>query len=151
MARACLKGNAGLISENAERLVGLGTGLTPSGDDFLGGILFAIKMLQTYYPNTINIALRFSIENYSSRTHPISFGILKDLADGSAVEPLHQIMNHLLAGTTISCSYSYVSQLTDIGHSTGWDLLTGLLTGLLVARGNCTINPPLQIAESMNA
>jgi hypothetical protein len=151
MAAACREGNVGLISEHAAPLVGLGTGLTPSGDDFLGGILFAIKALQTYYPNAINIALHFPIENYGSRTHPISFTLLKDLADGSAVEPLHHILNNLLAGNSINSIHSYVSQLTDIGHSTGWDLLTGLLTGLLVARGNCTINPPLQIAESMNA
>jgi hypothetical protein len=151
IARACLEGNTSLISENAERLVGLGTGLTPSGDDFLGGLLFAIKALQTYYPSEINIALHIPIENYVSRTHPISFTLLKDLADGSAVEPLHHVLNNLLAGNSINSIHCYVSQLTDIGHSTGWDLLTGLLTGLLAARGNHCFNSSLQITQSMYA
>lgn len=151
MAGACLEGNTSLISEQVEMLVGLGAGLTPSGDDFLGGILFAIKILQTYYPNATNILLHFPIENYGSRTHPISLALLKGLADGSAVEPLHQIINNLLAGTSVNCIHSYVSQLTDIGHSTGWDLLMGLLTGLLITRGNRCSNSSLQIEQSMNA
>jgi hypothetical protein len=150
MARACLEGKGGSIFEQAEMLVGLGAGLTPSGDDFLGGILFAIKTLQTYYSNTTAISLDFPIENYCSRTHPISFALLKDLADGSAVEPLHQIINNLLEGTSINCIHSYVSQLTDIGHSTGWDLLTGLITGLLVTRRNDYPNSSLRIQQKMN-
>lgn len=151
MARACLEGNASLISEQAEMLVGLGAGLTPSGDDFLGGILFAIKTLQTYYPDTIIVPVNLPIENYGSRTHAISFALLKDLTDGSAVEPLHHLVNNLSAGTSINCIHSYVSQLTNIGHSTGWDLLTGLLTGLLVTRGNRCFNSSLQVDQSMNA
>jgi hypothetical protein len=147
LARACLDGNAGSISKQAEMLVGLGAGLTPSGDDLVGGVLFAIRTLQTYYSGTIAISLDFPIENYGSRTHPISFTLLKDLADGSAVEPLHQIINNLLAGTSISCINSFVSQLTDIGHSTGWDLLTGLVTGLLLTHGNHCFAPSLQIEQ----
>jgi hypothetical protein len=149
IAAACREGNTGLIAEHAGALVGLGSGLTPSGDDFLGGILFAIKALQSYYLNAISIGLHFPIENYGSRTHPISLALLKDLADGSAVEPLHHILNNLLAGNSINSIHSYVSQLTDIGHSTGWDLLTGLLTGLLVTRGNHCFNSSLQIEQNM--
>jgi hypothetical protein len=150
MAKACLEGNSSLILEQAEMLVGLGAGLTPSGDDFLGGILFAIKILQTYYYNTAVPSLHFPIEHYGSRTHPISLSLLKDLADGSAVEPLHQIINNLLAGTSVNSINSYVSRLTDIGHSTGWDLLTGLITGLLVTRRNDYSNSSLRIEQKMN-
>ncbi len=45
IARACLNQQPLRISENAAALIGLGAGLTPSGDDFLGGLLFAVKIL----------------------------------------------------------------------------------------------------------
>jgi Protein of unknown function (DUF2877) len=151
IAAACLEQDIDRFSENARMLIGLGTGLTPSGDDFLGGVLFALRTIQTHYPCSSNLHLTFSIENYSSQTHPISFTLLKDLANGSAVEPLHEMINNLLGGTSIDCTSSFVSQLTNIGHSTGWDMLTGLLTGLLVTHGNHVSTSSLPIKQSMKA
>ena len=131
MARACLDRHPLRISKNADALIGLGAGLTPSGDDFLGGCLFAVKILQAAYPNLGGIPRRIPIETYHSRTHLISFTLLTDLASGQAIAPLHHIVNGLLTGESFESIYPFISQLTPIGHSTGWDMLTGLLTGLL--------------------
>ena len=38
------------VAHKGRELVGLGPGLTPSGDDFLGGLLFAAHSLKTAYP-----------------------------------------------------------------------------------------------------
>ncbi len=47
LAKACLlRDMTGLLQE-ANALVGLGEGLTPSGDDFLGGLLFCVNTIQT--------------------------------------------------------------------------------------------------------
>ena len=133
MARACLNQQPHRISKNADALIGLGLGLTPSGDDFLGGLLFAAKTLQAAYPDWSFTKHGLPIETYQSRTHLISFTLLKDLASGQAIGPLHHIINGLLsAETAVSIYHPFISQLTQIGHSTGWDLLTGLLTGLLI-------------------
>jgi uncharacterized protein DUF2877 len=131
-ARACLDHQPFRISQTANALIGFGTGLTPSGDDFLGGFLFAVNQLQAAYPNSNFINHRFPIETYHSWTHLISFTLLKDLASGQAIAPLHHIIHNLLTGESLASVYPFVSQLTQIGHSTGWDLLTGLLTGLLI-------------------
>jgi hypothetical protein len=132
MARAFLKNQPFRISRIADKLIGLGTGLTPSGDDFLGGLLFAINQLQAAYPNSDFTSYTIPIEGYVSWTHSISFTLLNDHANGHALAPLHIIINGLLGGESLESIHPFVSQLTQIGHSTGWDLLTGLLTGLLV-------------------
>jgi hypothetical protein len=64
MARACLERQPVRISKNADALIGLGAGLTPSGDDFLGGLLFAVKILQAAYPNSNFINYGIPIETY---------------------------------------------------------------------------------------
>ena len=142
MAQACLDRQPVRISKNADALIGLGAGLTPSGDDFLGGLLFAVRILQAAYPSSNFGPYGFRVENYQARTHVISFTLLKDLADGQAIAPLHHIIKRLLTGEPLDSIDPFIAQLTQIGHSTGWDMLTGLLTGLLITFQD----PPLRAA-----
>ena len=50
LAYACLDHQPSRISHNTDALIGLGAGLTPSGDDFLGGLSFCLHTLQNIYP-----------------------------------------------------------------------------------------------------
>lgn len=151
MAQACLENQPSRILQIADALIGLGAGLTPSGDDFLGGLLFALKTLQTAHPDSDFINHAIPIEIYGSRTHLISFTLLKDLANGHAIAPLHQIINGLLSGESLESIYPSVSQLTKIGHSTGWDMLTGLLTGLFTAYRSNYLISSFQTIQSIEA
>jgi hypothetical protein len=140
MARACLEHQPARISFITNPLIGLGAGLTPSGDDFLGGMFFTLKVLHDLYPDEFP-DYAVTLEPYRSRTHLISFTLLNDLANGHAIAPLHSIINGLLCGDSLENIFPFVLQLTQVGHSTGWDLLTGLLTGLLtVYRSNYFIS-----------
>ncbi len=132
-ARACLEHQPARLPSIADNLIGLGAGLTPSGDDFLGGMTFAIHHLQTAYPDCDFTGYKLPIETYRSRAPLISFTLLKDHASGHAIEPLHRIVNGILSGESFESIFPAVLRLTRIGHSTGWDLLAGLLTGLLIA------------------
>lgn len=145
MAYACLQHQSDEIPKSMDALIGLGLGLTPSGDDFIGGVLFAHHSLRTAYPAFTFMDFVIAVEAYRSRTHPISFTLLQDLACGHAVAPLHQILNNLLLGRSFASIYPIISQLIQIGSSTGWDLLSGLLTGLLVTyrQNNLISSPPL--------
>jgi hypothetical protein len=149
IALTCLEREPSCISQNANTLIGLGTGLTPSGDDFLGGMFFALKTLQSYYPNMVSREYLPDLEPYRSRTHLISFTLLNDLARGHAVAPLHHILNGLISGKPAESIYPFVSQLTQIGHSTGWDLLAGLLTGLLTTYRSHYFIPSYQSTRSL--
>jgi hypothetical protein len=131
LAQACIENRQADVSKGSRSLAGLGSGLTPSGDDFLGGMVFAFNRLQINYPDLNLPDLASQMVDFRSLTHPISFTLLIDLVRGHAVAPLHQITNDLLCGLSFNYLQPYVYQLTGLGHSTGWDLLAGLLAGLL--------------------
>jgi hypothetical protein len=129
MADACRSRDRRRIVRGAEALIGLGGGLTPSGDDFLGGLLFAMSAL-ALYPALALPDMSIIVEPYRSRTNPISFTLLDDLAKGHAIEPLHRVANGILESDPPDNLHLAIRQLTDVGHSTGWDMLTGLFSGL---------------------
>jgi hypothetical protein len=129
LVHACLTRANSLIPENVNALIGLGSGLTPSGDDFIGGLLFALHVLRNTYPDSSWIQL--PVEPYSAKTNPISFTLLRDLAHGHALAPLHRIAHGLLGRDPFESIYPFIWQLIRVGNSTGWDLLAGLLTGFL--------------------
>jgi hypothetical protein len=131
LVHACLRRDNSLISENVNALIGLGSGLTPSGDDFIGGLLFALHILRNTYPSSS--WLQFPVERYSAKTNLISFNLLSDLTQGYAMEPLHETAYRLLSEEPFERIYPFVIQLIHVGNSTGWDLLAGLLTGFLSA------------------
>jgi len=151
MAGACLNRQPLRILACAEALIGLGAGLTPSGDDFLGGLLFALKILRIAYPTLPFVNFEIPIESFRSRTHLISFTLLNDLKDGHAIAPLHSIINGLLSGVSLEKISPFVSQLTQVGHSTGWDLLAGLLTGLLVTYQSNDFISSFQMTQRLEA
>jgi hypothetical protein len=150
MARACLEHKLDEVTKSVEPLIGLGAGLTPSGDDFLGGLFFAMKTLRSYHPDMDFYKSLPAMEPYHSRTHLISFTLLNDLADSHAVAPLHEILNGLLCGKPPEFIFPFVSQLTFVGQSTGWDLLTGLLAGLLSTVKSHYFISSLQLTKSMD-
>ncbi len=134
IAKACLLRDIPRLLQEAKALIGLGEGLTPSGDDFLGALLFCVNTIQRLYPAFINLnssEQALFIESAKQRTHLISFTLLKDLSNGQAIEPLHELIRSVFSDRPPESSRP-ASCLTQIGHSTGWDLLTGALTGLLL-------------------
>jgi hypothetical protein len=133
--QGCLAHDFDPIMQHAARLVGLGAGLTPSGDDFLGGLFFALALVRRAYLEIPDLqAWNYSnfILGCKSQTNLISYALLKDHSEGHALEPLHGFANTLLAGQPVDQSLPFAGQLTAVGHSTGWDLLTGFLVGMSV-------------------
>jgi hypothetical protein len=118
-------------------MIGLGPGLTPSGDDFLGGLFFAARSLHQAYPEDFGWEENAVLELLGwakTRTHPISHAIFSDLALGHGPESLHDLIDRLLEGRDLDLVMEAALRLTAIGHSSGWDLLAGAVTGMLMAR-----------------
>ncbi|MCJ7723575.1 MAG: DUF2877 domain-containing protein [Anaerolineales bacterium] len=133
VAMACLTHQQAEILLKAGSLVGLGEGLTPSGDDFLGGMLYCIHHLKIVYPFLPVPPNRVAfVEGVKQRTNLISYSLLKDHAHGQALEPLVLFLTAILTARRYQDVHRSISRLTNLGHSTGWDLLTGALTGLLL-------------------
>jgi len=153
LAGAALRRETSHILEGACDLLGLGQGLTPSGDDFLGGFLFGLRRLRREEPSIPDLPpLRAFLQMAAQKTNRISFTLLHDLADGHAVEPLHRCLDLLLGGHPLEHAHEALRRLTSLGHSTGWDLWTGALCSLLFAfpspRTGRTPDAPIAETES---
>jgi hypothetical protein len=135
MRKACLLRDMAETLEKGKGLIGLGPGLTPSGDDFLGGLLFAARNLKETYPEVFfwnpDRILDF-VAWARPRTHPISHAFLNDFALGHGPAHLHEVMNFLIPGNDFEKAVSAADQFLRIGHSSGGDILAGLMTGMLM-------------------
>jgi len=138
LARACFDQDIVQVAQLGKELIGLGPGLTPSGDDFLGGLLFAARSLKTAYPGDFlweERPITDLIEWAQEQTHCISHSILSDLALGHGPEPLHDVVTALLRGEDLDGVMTGANLLLKVGHSSGWDMLAGVLTGMLLVSG----------------
>jgi len=137
LARACLDGDFPDLTRKGKEMIGLGPGLTPSGDDFLGGLFFAARSLHQAYPEDFRWEEDAVLELLGwakTRTHPISHAIFSDLALGHGPEPLHDLIGGLLDGRDLDPVMEAALRVTAIGHSSGWDLLAGAVTGMLMVK-----------------
>ena len=137
IARAAAAQDVRGIYARVNELVGLGSGLTPSGDDFLGGLFFGLHILNQRFPSQFQLnkteISRFLMQ-IRSCTNLISGTLLGDLAGGLGPAPLHAFIQNLLIPESQESPFEHALALAFIGHSTGWDILTGLLSGLLWTR-----------------
>jgi hypothetical protein len=131
IARACSPDNGG-AAEAALPLLGLGPGLTPSGDDFVAGALLALRLLEMADPvrartvDALGASLRRAAER---RTNRISAVLLGDASRGQSFAPMHALLAALAAGEE-GAQRDAARSLVALGHSSGWDLLAGLCAGL---------------------
>jgi hypothetical protein len=137
LARACLDGDFPSVIRKGKEMIGWGPGLTPSGDDFLGGMFFAARSLHQVHPEDSrwNEDAVLELLGWAKiRTHPISHAILCDLALGHGPAPLHDLIGGLLEGRDLDPVMEAAMRLTAIGHSSGWDMLAGAVTGMLMIK-----------------
>lgn len=108
-------------------LAGLGQGLTPSGDDFLMGAIYAIWIL---YPPEIANALAKEITNVAAPlTTSLSAAWLRSTGRGEAGVLWHEFFNALLTGENLELP---VAKLLSIGETSGADALAGFF-GVITA------------------
>jgi len=95
----------------------------------VGGVLFARHILAPADRAWAGAAADL-VERARTRTHPVSAALMADLARGEGHEPLHNLIEALSHGGLLDRAFYPVAQLARLGHSSGWDLLTGVLVGL---------------------
>ena len=109
-------------------LLGFGAGLTPSGDDLAGAALFGRRLLRAEHAGWKAVAGRLSRE-VALRSHALSAALFDDLARGESFAPLHDLAA-ALAREDRGAALAAARTLCAIGHSSGWDMLAGLVIGL---------------------
>lgn len=131
LAAACAADAPARAADAARALLGLGSGLTPSGDDFVGGAFFARALFARAGVGDA-AGWRTAAETIASATahatHPISAALLIDLLGGEGWAPLHDLARALAQGDE-AASMAAAQRLVRLGHSTGWDVLAGFVAG----------------------
>lgn len=108
-------------------LIGLGPGLTPSGDDFLGGVIIALRLGGRH---TVAQQLYNSVSvEQANAGNSISASHLAAAATGSCNASIHTALNAIMAGD-IKALPALLENINQIGHTSGWDALAGAVTVL---------------------
>jgi hypothetical protein len=122
------------LEDHAKALVGLGRGLTPSGDDFIGGLLYVLRRVPGLCPAAFVEGACSMVTSWADRTNAISFAILGDHAAGHGTDVEHEIVSGLCEAFPRTGLRAAVERLAGIGYSSGWDRLAGMVAALSTFR-----------------
>ncbi|MGH7001793.1 MAG: DUF2877 domain-containing protein, partial [Stellaceae bacterium] len=126
------RGDQQAVHDASLPLLGFGPGLTPSGDDFIGAALFGRRLLALDRRSAAawsDVARRLSAAA-EDRSHRISAALFADLAEGQSFAALHCLANALAVAAPRTEMLAAACDLVAIGHSSGWDMLTGFIAGI---------------------
>ncbi|WP_214320109.1 DUF2877 domain-containing protein [Nonomuraea sediminis] len=137
LAESCASGwLLGAVSA-AERLVGLGPGLTPSGDDVLAGLLVTLRHLggaagverAVWLAGWLAATVTYDAR---TRTTPISATLLHCAARGEASPEVTDVLRAVADGLPLDPA---LLRLHALGHTSGADLTQGIAIGLSAVVG----------------
>lgn len=115
-----------------EGLIGLGSGLTPSGDDLLVGYLAGLWCTVRGQSERAQFISRLgeTIISLSSKTNDISCTYLYHAAQGQVSSRLANLAEAISRGTNHKRLSKIAEASFEVGHTSGMDAVTGLLVGL---------------------
>jgi len=123
LLRAGLR-NKDCLAWGAMSLKGLGPGLTPSGDDFLCGVLTGLFLLE-YLTRITTKMTRDEILSCALGENPISNSLLRSCAEGHFLRRLRDFLEALTNGDRTAV-VANASRMLEFGATSGRDLSTGL-------------------------
>lgn len=127
--RAFAQGDTQTLSASLRRLVGLGLGLTPSGDDFICGMSYAFNHLAHLVPRCRNYPdmLRDAVTPHFERTSEVSCEYLRCAFDGEHFDVIDDVLYTLGLPFDRARIQDSTDKLLTVGASSGSDILCGML------------------------
>ncbi len=113
---------------HAVSLIGLGPGLTPSGDDFLVGLFTMMNVRESPLYSHQSFCTEV-VEKAKTLTNEISYMALKKASVGKVRESIIQLVNSVFYGEERDLNPS-LNKVLNIGSSSGTDIALGLVCGL---------------------
>jgi hypothetical protein len=110
----------------ARALSGLGSGLTPSGDDVLTGLALGIRAGLGTLPEPLAQALHAAV---AGRTTDLAVARVRHAVAGRADEAVHRLLTVLVDGPADGLDLA-VRAVVEYGHTSGADTLVGIDRGL---------------------
>lgn len=137
--RAFLCGDTAALGESIRRLVGLGMGLTPSGDDLICGMLYAFGCFSAVSDDCAKCRdmLRCVLDTKMlMRTNEISAQYILSAVRGEYYEVVDRVLRDITStddSSDITQLLTSVRGLLSVGASSGSDILCGILFASYVA------------------
>jgi hypothetical protein len=117
----CTKSGTAPVPTN---LLGLGPGLTPSGDDVLCGALIALHAIG--HRHAADALGQAALRKAATATTALSRAFLAAAAGGQGAEALHALLAAVLCVRAERLD-ALVGDVVRIGHTSGWDALAGAI------------------------
>ena len=125
-----LERNTGEIKDIVAPIIGLGDGLTPSGDDFLSGFMLILFYMGKYLKleDKVNVINSTIIAIAYDKTNIISRHFLEYAAHGDTFFLLREIIKDTLFKKSLNLDN--FKKLVNFGSTSGASILSGLIFGL---------------------
>lgn len=128
LTQAFLTGNLAPAESAINFLVGRGLGLTPSGDDFLNGLLYSLALCNQYRSPRGQSFRDAVLSSIRARSTTISSNLAECAAAGEVDERIFHAADYLINGH--SSEQTIVEGILAWGSSSGTDTIAGFLLGL---------------------
>jgi hypothetical protein len=145
LKRAYFNKNKNEMTSSLCEFIGLGQGLTPSGDDFICGfitVLFycpSIAVLDSNWTRDTGFKV---IEYAFNKTTLVSYNMLRACLRGEVPEHMQNLMNCILTAEDENLLPS-INKILQIGSTSGSDLFLGVLYGLHLIEITESLEPSL--------
>jgi len=119
------------VKRAAQKLIGLGPGLSPSADDALSGLMAALWWVSHSLNKDIDRVKKINetVVSCSNKTTLLSQQLLKHAAKGETNERVGELLEAILAGADLNVE-SGIKEVLKIGETSGIDTVVGVLVGL---------------------
>jgi hypothetical protein len=117
------------IPRNIKRLVGFGKGLTPSGDDFLLGLIASLYLINDPRLDYLVSKIKEIIASEREKTTFLSAKFLEYASQGRFSESILNLLEAILTKNPAATEEA-VKKCLDFGASSGRDTLFGIASGL---------------------
>jgi hypothetical protein len=108
-------------------MIGLGPGLTPAGDDFIGGVMIVLHGLGRH--DLLRRLWTAAHPHAIEAGNPISLAHLAAAAEGMGSAAVHSTLMATLTGSCAEID-GHLEAIDRIGHTSGWDALAGVVLAL---------------------
>jgi len=126
----CLKSGSDELEKEINSLIGLGNGLTPSGDDFLAGFITAVGVIEGENAKAAFKRIKEAIRQSVMSTTDISRSMINASLEGKRRERMSSFIDAMLHSDRQMLNIS-IDKVLAIGSTSGADLSSGVVAGLV--------------------
>lgn len=122
----------GMQKHTLENFIGLGVGLTPSGDDFLSGLAYVASL--NNYPNSTFLSILQRLKkSMKDRTNLISYQQYKMALKKEVRTEISISLGGVLSDKDYTETEESIKKILTIGSTSGFDILQGMLFALEIS------------------